>query len=629
MKRSLTLLVFLAVLGLAATAPAVLSDFKVRGQVTLPGAPGRLAVTPDDRFVLVLQPAAKAIAVVDTWNFSPLGGSISLSRPPVSITLTPNGDTAYVTMTNGKIAKVDLSSLAGLGLNAALTLTATDLSLEFADSLGDIAAVPWGGSATDSCVFVIDGTGLKWFQESAPGTSPSDLAPTNCNAREVEGGGKYAFVLCDNSTTSKADLRQYECTASGPLDRTTIFLALGAIGGFQSLSLAPNSDWLVVGDSIDKTITLIGADSVTPGTIVIAGSTSTQTLGMRDILATDFASDSPVAFTVSNDKLVLAQIDAPINQFSGNYSSLTLPKTGGGFLARSTPSDQYVYLSLAGGSTVAVVTANPWVEITDASLKSGDTTGTGTLTISFASDKAGHYVINKDTGFKTGTMLAGGTVQTAGEKVTKTFKLTGLTEDQTIYAVEVTDSANRKGRNAVAVQSNLAPVPQNFSLDFGTAKLIIKFTVQSRKDLDYMKIYYGTNCDGDTLDYSSITGGDGKPPSPITISSPTAGQKISKVVEGLQYDETNGTKYCVQIATFDKSGRFSISARKSILVEQAFTLTQLAKEKGGFHCLGALAPGAGFRESGAWVAAVPWLLIWLVRIKRRWGILRGSSRRGR
>ncbi len=624
MKHPLALALFLAVLGLASTAPAALSDFAIKDQITLAGKPGRLAVTPDDRFVLILDQTNLALDVLDTWDFSLKSDHIELHGTPVSITLNPTGSKAFITLTTGKVDVVDISKLSTLGFDQPLPSLTTPPSVtdsitvsSTAAALGDIATVPMSGTTSNSCVFVVDGDSLKWFKESDPATL-ADFG-LSCLAREVEGGNKFAFVLCDSSPN--AILQQIECTLTGPVDRTTPpNPLLGTNGDIQSLSLAPNSDWLVVGDSLTKTVTLIGADSVTAGTTIDAHSSSSQVMGMRDILATDFHSDSPVAFTVSGDTLTLAQIASSLDQFT-DYQAIALPKIGGGFLAQGSTIDQYVFLALPGDTTLAVVTANPWVEITDASLKSGDTTGSGTLTISFTSDKDGTYVIKKATSFKVGTALTGGSGSlAAGETVTTTIKLTGLTEDQTIYAVEVTDSADRIGRDAVAVSTNLAPVGQNFSLGFGTRKLIITYSVQNRKNLDRQEIYYGTNCDlavvpldGYTL-IDNNTVDQGRPTSPITISKPAAGKDIQKVVKGVR----NETKYCVQIVTFDAAGRSSISVRKSIKVERAFTLTELTGEKGGFNCLGLVGSGQGFRGSGAWLAAVPGMALLLWRIRRRW-----------
>jgi hypothetical protein len=623
MKHPLALALFLAVLGLASTAPAALSDFAIKHQITLPGKPGRLVVTPDDRFVLVLQPTAKSIAVVDTWNFSPLGGSISLSGTPVSITLNPEGNTAYVTMTTGKISKISLSSLDALGLNGTLAITATDLSLAFSDSLGDLATVPLGGSTTDSCVFVINGNTLDWFKESAP-TTVYGLTPLDCNAREVEGGGKFAFVLCDNPNpfTLQTDLRQYSCTVSGAVNVTITSLALGTMGDFRGLSLAPDKTFLLLGDTVNKKLLLINASPTVVGTDTVGTTPFSIGIKMQEVLATQFAAETgPIAFALDTTDLVLAQGNSVPSAFTGD-TIMSLPITGGGFLAQGSTIDRYAYLSLAGGNTLAVVTANPWVEIlsvTDADTASaGDTITQGPVTVTFQSDLAGSFSIYIGNSFPpAGTPAKSGSV--SGVAYGATVGIDKFSDGLNVITVEVktsSSSGSYKGRDAVAVSTNLAPVGQNFSLGFGTRKLIITYTVQNRKNLDRQEIYYGTNCGVSLQDYASIdaTGNDGKPPSHITIKSPAAGDKISKVVEGVQ----NGTTYCVQIVTFDAAGRSSISARKSILVAKAFTLTELTGEKGGFNCFGLAGSGQGFRGSGAWLAAVPGMALLLWRIRRRW-----------
>ena len=626
MKHSLALVLFLAVLGLAAAASADITDFAFGDQIKLAGQLGRLAVTPDDRFVLVLQPAAKAIAVVDTWDFSLVSGSISLSNTPVAIAISPIGDNAYITLRDGKVDVVDISALPDLGLNDSLTAltpqpAVSDTVKISSNALGDIAITNLKGSFSEHCIFVIDGHTIGWFKESTHGT-PGAFTISNCSPKELEGGGPgyismdaYLFVLCDNAVSGKATLEQFECQVGGPVDMGASLL-LGDQGNFLGLSLSPNFGylgsygWLLVGETVNKNLVLIDA---LPNVSIL--DSLTVSISMKQVLATDFASDDSIAFVLNDADLILAQMNGTPSAFTGNTVNIALPTAGGGYLARSSASDQYVYLSLAGGDTMAVVTANPWVTITGVN-PGGTVTGGDTITISFKSEPIYSYALKLASGFKTGTTLKTGSVST-GLAVGATVAVSKLSQGMNVLEVDAT-VGTRTGRNAVAVNVNLAPVPQNFSLDFGTNRLIIRFTVQNRKYLDHMEIYYGdtlcsTALDGYTLiDANTVDGG--KPPSPITISSPTAGQDIQKVVEGVQ----NGKTYCVQIVTFDTLGRSSLGVRKSVRVEKAFTLTELTGEKGGFACFGLAPSGVGFRGSGAWLVVLPWLGLWLARIQRKW-----------
>jgi len=613
MKHSLSLPAFLLVMSLAASVPAAITDFRIPdgAEFSVAGTPGRLAVTPDDRFVLILDQTNDAIDVLDTWNFAILPGSISLNATPVSIAIAPDGDTAFITQTSGKIAQADISTLPDLMLGETVTITATDMSLAFSPSLGDLALVPLGGSATDNCVFVIDGDSLKWFKESDPTATLADFTPVNCLAREVEGAGKYAHLLCDDEAAGlNATLQQIDCTSTGPLDVTVSPLILGSDGDIRSLSLAQNQEWLVVGEISTESILLIDADSTSPGTSIIAGSTSSQRLGTLDIVATDFESDSPLAFTLGSDTIDLAQIASPIDQFTGNYLHITLPVTGGGYLARSSPEDQYVYLSLAGGDTVAVVTANPWVEILESNLAQGDTTGTGTLTIKFTSDLGGDYAIKKATGFKVGTAITGGSGTLAdGESVTKTLELTGLSEGQNVISVEVTASS-RTGRDAVAITGACVLTPVNFSLDFGTGKIIVQFKGLNCSNIEKYEIYYDTDGSTPFTDCSEV---EGTAKSKVTVDSPSPGEKITKEIDGLE----NNQIYYVQIVAWDDTDQCSISGQQSILVERALTLTDLAGEDGGYDCFGISPAGRGGGR-GVWMLAVPLLALGLLRLRRRW-----------
>jgi hypothetical protein len=620
MKHSLSLVVFLAVLGLAATAPAALSDFKIKDQIKLAGQPGRLAVTPDNRFVLILDQTNKAIDVLDTWDFSLKPDRIApLSAAPVSITLNPSGTKAYVSLASGKVAVVDISTLGSLGFDQPLSSLTTPPSVigsvtVSSTALGDIAAMPMSGVPNDSCVFVINGNTLDSFKESAPGTV-AGLTPLDCNAREVEGGGKFMFLLCDNPTTAKADLRQYECTAAGPSNATVTAFAVGARGDFRGLSLAPDKTFLLLGDTIAQKLLLVNVSPTVVGIDTVGTTPFSIGIKMQDVLATEFAAETgPIAFAGDTTDLVLAQGNSGPTAFTGD-TVIPLPKAGGGFLAQGSTIDQYVYLSLAGGETVAVVTANPWVDIIsvlDATTASAG--NTVSKNVKFQSDLAGTYNLYLGNSFSPAGSIKNGSIL-ANTPVTVT--VSNIPNGSSVITVKVTTSDSRTGRNAAAVSANLGPVPQNFSLDFGTGKLIISYTVQNRRNLDRQEIYYGTDCsvplDGYTL-IDNNPGDQGRPPSPITVIKPAAGKDIRKVVEGVQ----NGSTYCVQIATFDTSGRSSISARQSIKVEKTFTLTKLTGEKGGFACFGLAPSGQGFRGSGAWLAATPGMVLLLLRIKRRW-----------
>jgi len=622
MKHSLSLPAFLLVMSLAASVPAAITDFRIPegAEFSVGGTPGRLAVTPDDRFVLILDETNKAVKVLDTWNFAILPGSISLSATatPVSIAIAPDGNTAYVTMTDKKISKLDISGLPDLGLNETLSITPTPMDLTFTDPLGDIRVLPLQGSTPpDSCVFVIDGDSLEWFQAGDTAPTLTNITPNNCQAREVEGAGKYAHLLCDDRATSvNATLYQFDCIGTGAHDVTVAALTLGASGAIRGLSLAADQEWLLAGDTTSQDIILIDSEPSTVGTDTVGRAFVNTTL--QDILSTDFASDNPLGFVLGSDTLTLLEMDTTPDTFAGD-TVLPLPILGGGYLARSSPEDQYVYLSLAGGDTVAVVTANPWVEISSATLTPGDTTGQGTLNITFTasllSGSTAKYEIKKATAFKAGTAITNGTgTLSDGETVTKTLELTGLTEGQNVISVEVTASS-RTGRDAAAITGGCAVTPVNFSLDFGTEKLIVQFKGLNCSNIERYEIYYGTNCGVDVLDYASIDdpGGDGRPPSPIILDNPDPGEEIREVVEGLQ----NGETYCVQIVTVDDSGNKVASVRKSILVEKALTLTDLADEDGGYDCFG-IGSGAGFWGSGAWLAAAPLGLLGLIKAVRKW-----------
>jgi hypothetical protein len=152
----------------------------------------------------------------------------------------------------------------------------------------------------------------------------------------------------------------------------------------------------------------------------------------------------------------------------------------------------------------------------------------------------------------------------------------------------------------------------NFSLDFGTGKIIVRFKGLNCSNIEKYEIYYGLSgtCEADAQDSDTIGGGDGEPASPITISDPDPGEEIEEVVEGLE----NGETYGVQVVTYD-SGSYAISARKCIQVQKVTSLTDLADEDGGYDCFG-IAAGREPGWSGV-ILLVPLLIVGIRRLVRR------------
>ena len=180
-----------------------------------------------------------------------------------------------------------------------------------------------------------------------------------------------------------------------------------------------------------------------------------------------------MAFTVSNDKLALAQMNSTPKAFTSD-TIISLPTPGGGFLARSSPSDQYVYLSLAGGKRwpwsrptpgwrlPALVFPIPWTRETPSPRVISRFNFNPIKPVLLSSSAPTPFKLRGRRTLKTGSV----TVEVADGE---TVGIGDLQDGPNILTVEVTANSRTGGTRHV-VNADIAPTHLNFSRTLAPAR---------------------------------------------------------------------------------------------------------------------------------------------------------------
>ncbi|HUT51958.1 MAG TPA: hypothetical protein VM658_01070 [bacterium] len=627
-------------------ARADLNDYAFLPPVLAGDSVTDLAVTPDNRYVLLLDRAAKSLRFVDTWNFALLAGSTAAVKVdagtgtvPLCLALSPDGQTAYVGLASGQAAAVDLTGLASLlpfhRLTAALTVKYSDVAA--GSALDHIATVPnvgadsgytyvfFGASAQNRLYYArfkgtaITGTATTWAEGGTPLVhTPLGLAggyKTMFEVYSTAGGVYLKAITCNDAQGANG--------VCGTAGTTPVLAAPGQ--AFFGLAADPKAGaFAVTADWTEGS--LWGINTTLPGALLFGSSVAIASqpvdlavlgAGLNQNAAVFAAGDSPAAGTLAVAELTGSTpefVNPPLVLDAGVLAGLTLSVTS---VAASSSLDRYAYVggNYAGAAYVAPFTANPLIDgltvIEGFTVDLGFTVTDG-YTVSFTVFAAPggsnvSYDIYKDTTFGAWSAKVASAASVAeGTTVEVRISAALLAECENVLTVIAQDSSSRKGRMAILANKDTTPPAQSFSLDFGDHKLLVSFTASGLCDLAAYEIYYTT--DPAVLDYDTLSAHY----TPITIS-PAAGDAIQETIKGL----TNGIKYFVYVAAIDTGGKASLS-RKSAMPQPTLTLTQLTGEKGGANCLPSL---GGKRRGDPWSMAwflAPLLAVGSFKLLRRW-----------
>ncbi len=633
-------------------ARADLGDYVFMTPIAAGNSVADLKVTPDNRFVLALDPAAKLLRIVDTWNFSLLQGSTAavkvdagLGAVPRCLTVSRDGKTAYIGLSTGQAAAVDLTGLAGLipfhRLTAAPTVKYYDVAAGHV--IDHIAAVPSSGTAS-AYTYVFFGSSdqqrLYWARFSGTASAgnvtmwlDSSGGPAVHTPLGLAAGGKTMFEVystalgvylqamsCNDSLGSNGS-----CGTAGPLGEQYPLAAPGQ--AFLGLAADPKAGaFAVTADWSEGSLWGINTtlpDSLLLGDTVAIGSGPVELAvlgaGLNQAAAVFAAGDSPSAGKLAVAELAGSTpvfVNPPLVLDAGALFGFSVSATS---VAASSSVDRYAYVggSAAGMGYVVPFTANPVIDgltAIEGFTVDGGFTVTAGYTVSFTvfaapGGSSVSYGIYQDAAFGAWSAKVAGAPSVAeGTTVTVRLGAAQLAECENVLTVVATDSSKRKGRMAILAYKDTTPPAPGFALDFGDRRLLVSFTAADLCDLAQYRIYYTT--DPAVLDYDTLSAHF----SPITISSPAAGDKISKTISGL----TNGTRYYVYVAAIDTGGKVGL-ARKAGVPQPTATLTDLTHEKGGVNCLPSLEGGrSGDPWSMVWLLA-PFLVLGLFKALRRCG----------
>jgi hypothetical protein len=623
----------IAVLFLASSAKADVADFKKKAEFSLDGEPVCVDVSIDDRFVFAADRAHHRMAVIDTWNWhvmTPLEGN-TISGDAVDMAVSPGGDYVYVSRSDGWISQLDVSGLKDLGFNKRLDsldppITENEIEISEGHILGDIQVIPQQGNAGVDCVLVVDETSekLQWFLSDGTNVDPG-AGPLITGASEIElsAGKDVIFARYKFAMTGNNWLDIYKCINQTPI--IIIINNYDILGSndpyaLSGLDLDPLEFRLAMGDVNNKNLYLFDVSNFWSISLYPNDSISIPS-SPSEVLFSDFSFEpDPVVWALEGDTLLSgAVVNDDLVEFTGDYGPAVAFSSTVTALVQSSTVDGYIYAALEGSPAVPVVTANPW--ISDLSTDPSGTISASLFNLEFNYDLGTNYTVRKVEYFKdAGTIVAEGVLSESGTYASIQISTPDLDEGYNILAIEVADSAVHTGRHALSVQVDMPLEPLDFDLDFGDERLFVNFKSHDSSDLDYYRIYYGTNGGVPESDYEKLddTGKMGEPPSPFEISDPDPDKDYEEVIEELE----NGVEYFMQIISVDDAGHITISERKSAMPQNTIYLTDAAGEDGGFDCSWQI--GSASHEGPPWgwliqlwPLVLPGLFAGMFKLRRR------------
>ena len=593
----------------------------IKKQINITGPNKELAVGKN-RFVIGLDKAASQLHFLDTWNWrvlNPAGSdTVSLSGNAVAMDINQSGDRLYFSYQNGWVKWMDLAPLHTLGFNP--ELDPTDLHIEPGATvtsgstvLNRIMAIQDSDSASFDCVFVElkegDTSSLRGMLVNGNSVEKPSLANLldKVTNLELAKSQKSLFVKYEDpaGTTHFSGYKCFSLTHSGVVVGDGLTTQISGV--FKGIAASGNGNLLIVGDhdsaqlwpyriqrqADDSLLAALGTLFDLPGSVPVDQIWLTKISGE--------GANHNLAFFSQGRNLKLWPLRGDSVEFGNTVTPIENFPDAPLILASSSPEDGYIYVAPANSETVSIITANPW--ISNLATSASEPILTETFKLKFSTNRPNSFfTVLPCTAFSVspsgcGDELASG--QLDGSTANITIASRDLGEGTHILGVFLRDrfaAPFHQGRDALRVNIDLPPPPQQFDLGWGDQRIFIKFKSPDVTDLKKYKIYYGTNCAAGFYKPGHIdaSGGNGDPPSPIIIKDPERDHDYEKVVENL----VNGTTYCAQIVTGDTAGNQSVSERNSATPEKTKTPSQDAGEKGNISCSvrGPLPPGAPARS---------------------------------
>ncbi len=616
----LAALAFMALFALASERAHAQSDFRALDGITAGSGASDMAVTPDDRFVLAVDRAGDKLQVVDSWNFQAFTSVDIAEGAPSSVAVSPDGRFAYVGTDTGFVGIVFLEPLYGTlpgESPPSLDVKYPDITGDNSTDIFDIAAIP-STNPGSTATFLLMATADKLYWARHTGEDQVESITqwsTTYKPLSVVSGASYGYELFLQSSRyqlrviSCTDLSQVYCDVFDPVYSE---VDLGTIP-FSGLAADPIEDnYLLTMNTSAPELWLLAPilDPQYPQTSLV-GTTIGSTVVSDMALLADVAGGGDMVFHAHGDTATINKVERSSLGFTGSSFDIGIGEDLES-LAASSGGDGYVY---AGGSSDKIypLTANPKVSGLSVNNDSQVTEQSGeTVSVTFkvdppASGDFTYKVVNDASFGEWVDVLAEGDMS-AGDTLADPFIFASdLDECTNIITVLVTDEEDRTGRNAVSIYVNLIPPPeQSFDLSSGHQRIRVSFTAMDLCDLDRFEICYGTS---EPSDITSVCGSTAYPS--ISISGPSAGEKIEKTIKGLE----NGVEYYFWVITYDEGDKSSVSGPESAVPQPISTLTDLVGEEGGVDC-SVSGSGRGDPRGLAWLL-VPAFLVLGSRFWRR------------
>ncbi len=234
----------------------------------------------------------------------------------------------------------------------------------------------------------------------------------------------------------------------------------------------------------------------------------------------------------------------------------TFSLTGeGAAIAASSSGDGLVYVALEGLGQISILSAGPFVSITDVSateissstdsievtFTAGSTTDSGTCTWNLILD--GTVALD-------GTLLADTGEATLGEATTVTIEGTELTAGNHRIFVSCMDADGDVGRGSFAYYMGELEAPANFALGAADGRVILSWTDADDENVASYVVHF-SDADFSAGSTPTTTTTDGNTASGYTVALPTtAGSTVSSELDPL----ANGTTYYFAVAAVDADG---------------------------------------------------------------------------
>jgi len=635
MKRSALLYILcLATLAAVAVAGASVDEFRAGPGIAAGSSVDRVAVTPDDRYVLAVDAAGGTLSFLDTWDFGLVpGATVSFGNTlALSLAVSPRGDFAYAGLDNGLLAVVDLSPLYDLlpyeSLSSPLTVYYPTV-FSGGTPVEHLAAIP-SADPDSANTFLLLGTanGLYWalHQGSDLVTNLTRWTVTHTPV-DIKAGSRYGYELFI-ATGGDFGLQVISCNdqvapSCALADQTYSSVTLGVSDSFFGLGPDRLSDsYLLTGNTSDSELWLLNSPLLKDNfNQVNFGDTTPLPAGPVDMAVLEAPTAAgELAFSAWGSTVRITEFDLGSLLFSGNLADVS---AGAALLslAASGGTDGYVYAGADDGG-VYPITANPLVgsiavnggvTVTEAS---GDT-----VSVSFVLDSltAGEFsfTVYSAGPFKSFSgVLSSGTAITAGPGVTGlsgSIVSSELAECENAVTIVAEDPAGRRGRNTALVVRDFVPPLQSFNAGFGDRRISVSFTARKLCDLAGATVFYGTDpAAGNSL--SQLSGSTAY--TALPLGGLASGEEADLVIEGL----VNGVTYYVLVVLYDQSGNYSVSGPRTVVPQPVAGFTDVTGEGGEGGCLGSVGPARG-DPRGAALLFLPaaGVALWnLWRRRKRW-----------